>query len=247
MRIGAQLYTVRDFTKDLESFSETLKRVADIGYEYVQVSGTCEYDGAWLAEELKKSGLKCPLTHYDRDQIRTNTDAVIAKHKEFGCDYIGIGWYDLKNRTVADFLEDFKDVSKKINDSGLALSYHNHDFEFGKAASGKTFLAEIVDAFTPEQLKFTLDTFWVQAGGGDPAWWINELKGRTPCVHFKDMSYDKRMEPVGYGNMNFDAIIKATIDAGVDYAFVEQDRCYEEDPFKCLEMSYNFLKSRGLN
>ena len=40
MKIGAQLYTVRDFCKTLDDFSETLKKVADIGYTTVQVSGT---------------------------------------------------------------------------------------------------------------------------------------------------------------------------------------------------------------
>ena len=37
MKIGAQLFTVHDITKTLEDFSETLKKVADIGYTSVQV------------------------------------------------------------------------------------------------------------------------------------------------------------------------------------------------------------------
>jgi len=56
MKLGAQLYTVRAFTKDLDSFAETLKKVADMGYTSVQVSGTCEFNPAWLADELKKNG-----------------------------------------------------------------------------------------------------------------------------------------------------------------------------------------------
>ena len=39
MKIGAQLYTLHNFTKTLEGFSEALKKVADIGYTSVQVSG----------------------------------------------------------------------------------------------------------------------------------------------------------------------------------------------------------------
>ena len=31
MRIGAQLYTVREYMKNLDDFAETLKKVADIG------------------------------------------------------------------------------------------------------------------------------------------------------------------------------------------------------------------------
>ena len=52
MKIGAQLYTVRDFCKDLDGFALTLKKVADIGYKYVQVSGTCAFDPHWLKAEL---------------------------------------------------------------------------------------------------------------------------------------------------------------------------------------------------
>ena len=65
MEIGAQLYTVRDYAKTTEDFAETLKKIADIGYRIVQVSGTCGYEPEWLAEQLKATGLKCVLTHYN--------------------------------------------------------------------------------------------------------------------------------------------------------------------------------------
>ena len=40
MIIGAQFYTLRNFCKTLDDFSETLKKVADIGYTSVQISGS---------------------------------------------------------------------------------------------------------------------------------------------------------------------------------------------------------------
>ena len=55
MIIGAQLYTLRDYCKNLDDFSETLKKVADIGYTSVQVSGTCAYEAEWLRDELKRT------------------------------------------------------------------------------------------------------------------------------------------------------------------------------------------------
>ncbi len=245
MKIGAQLYTLRDHAKDLDSFSETLKKVADIGYEYVQISGTCAYDGEWLNKELKKNGLKTSLTHYSPDKIVSDTDWVVEEHKKFDCKYIGIGWYALLDNGSEKFIETFAPAAKRIAESGLSLSYHNHDFEFAKGSSGKIFFDEIAEAFDPEVLKFTLDTFWVQAGGADPIEWIKKLRGRTPCVHLKDMSYGRKMAVVGEGNMNFDGILSACVDCGVDYAYVEQDDCNGEDPFACLARSYEFLKSRG--
>ena len=42
MKIGAQFYTVRDFCKTKEGLFESLKKVADIGYTAVQLSGVCD-------------------------------------------------------------------------------------------------------------------------------------------------------------------------------------------------------------
>ena len=92
---------------------------------------------------------------------------------------------------------------------------------------------------------FTLDTFWVQAGGGDPAWWLRNLSGQVDCIHLKDFAYGRRFAAVGEGNMNFEAIFAAAEDAGTKYMLVEQDDCYGEDPFDCLARSYKYLRSEG--
>ena len=39
MNIGAQFFTIRDFCKTTEELAESLKRVADIGYKTIQLSG----------------------------------------------------------------------------------------------------------------------------------------------------------------------------------------------------------------
>ncbi len=85
----------------------------------------------------------------------------------------------------------------------------------------------------------------MQAGGADPVWWIDFLKGRVPCVHLKDMEYGRKMAALGVGNINLDGVIAACERAGTEYLLVEQDDCYGQDPFECLRISYDFLKSRG--
>ena len=54
MEIGVQFYTLREHCKNIDDFAETLKKVADIGYKNVQISGVCDYEPEWLAENLKK-------------------------------------------------------------------------------------------------------------------------------------------------------------------------------------------------
>ena len=68
MKIGAQFYTVRDFCKDLDGFAETLKKIADIGYKTVQISGTCAFEPEWLKAQLDSNGLECVITHTAADK-----------------------------------------------------------------------------------------------------------------------------------------------------------------------------------
>ena len=252
MELGAQLYTVRDFTKTLKDFSETLQKIADIGYTTVQVSGTCAYTPEWLREELKKSDLRCVVTHTNPDRMVSETDLVAAEHKIFNCKNIGIGCMPggLKGGMTdyIAFKQKFKLVGKRFSELGNYLMYHNHNMEFAKSDNGEVFLQRIADDFAPDELGFILDTYWVQAGGGDPAWWIGSLKGRVPCVHLKDMIYSDgiKMAAVGDGNINFDSVLKACESAGTEYLLVEQDECYGADPFDCLRRSYSNLKARGL-
>ena len=244
MKIGAQLYTVHDYTKTLNDFSETLKKIADIGYKTVQVSGTCSYEPEWLNEQLNANGLKCVITHIPGPKIINETEKTIADHKIFDCNTIGLGYYDFKNSSFESFEKQYSAISKFLNEKGFKFSYHNHDHEFRKDDSGKTIMTRLLEEMP--DLYVTLDTYWVQSGGGDPIWWINALKGRINCIHYKDMSYNKVMSVVGEGNMNFNGIIKASIDTGIEYALVEQDDCNGENPFDCLKRSYEYLKAWGL-
>ncbi len=257
MKIGAQLYTVRQFMQDQAGMSESLKKIADIGFSYVQVSGTGPYDPAWMKEELDKNGLECVLTHTNQERMITEPEQVAEEHDILGTKYIGIGMYDIRKVGMEGFIKRFKPVTECFKAHGKLLMYHNHDLEFEKL-NGKLILDQLLEAFPADELGITLDTFWVQAGGGDPAWWLRKLKGRTPCVHFKDMGFKSDPEqgigvgrgrimlPVGEGNMNNEAIIEATLENGAEYALIEQDNCNGEDPFDCLRRSLSYLKSMGL-
>ena len=253
MKIGAQLFTLRDFCRNTEDFAETLKRVADIGYTTVQVSGTCGYEPEWLAEELRKNGLRCVITHYPPDQIKEDPAGVVAKHRVFDCRYIGIGCLPGHAGGLGEFerfVTEYLPVAQALCENGAYMMYHNHSFEFNHIEPGVTYLERIAALFPAEQLGFTLDTYWVQSGGGNPAEWIRRLSGRVPCIHLKDMTMcgsDQHMAAVGSGNINFVPILAAAEDAGTEYLLVEQDDCYGRDPFEELASSYRYLKAQGLS
>ena len=245
MRIGAQLYTVRESCQTLDGLAETLRRVADIGYRYVQVSGSCPYEGAWMAEQLKRNGLRCVLTHTPADRLQNDLPGVLRDHAAFGCKHIGLGWYPFDEKQgYEDFLRTYGPVARAIREGGGYFMYHNHDQEFQRH-EGKLILERLAEDIPAEEMGFTLDTFWVQAGGGDPAQWLERLSGRVPCIHLKDYAYGRRMAVVGEGNINFDRVFERAASAGTSYMLVEQDDCHGEDPFDCLKRSYDYLTAQG--
>lgn len=257
MIIGAQLYTVRNQCDTLENLENTLKAVADIGYKAVQLSGICAYEADWMKKTLDKYGLVAPITHTPYRRIVDDTEKVIADHKAMGAEYVGLGslpnlWQSHADPgTVDRHFDELAPAIEKIHDAGLMFSYHNHSVEFAKDETGRVLLDRIADKAPADRLALTLDCYWVTAGGGDPAWWLRHLTGRIPCIHFKDMVFNGedmavRMAPVGEGNLNYPEIIRAAEEAGVRYAFVEQDECYELDPIEALRVSYDRLRGLGL-
>ena len=170
MEIGAQFYTVRESCKTLADFAETLKKVADIGYRNVQISGTCPYEAEWLREQLQKNGLRCVLTHIPAPRLIDETEQVVHDHEVFGCEHIGLGYYSFnpeQGDTYEKFVETYAPVARKISSMGKTFMYHNHDGEFRKLADGRIVMEHLMEDFPADQLGFTVDTYWVQAGGGD--------------------------------------------------------------------------------
>jgi len=243
MQIGAQFYTIRDFCQNLSDFSESLKKVADIGYKTVQISGVCPYEPEWLAQELKKNDLKCVLTHTNvaADPCKTAED-----HDIFGCEYAGLGYYgfDGTRENYDAFIRQYTPVAQALRQGGKYFMYHNHAHEFQKL-EGQTIFSRMAADMPADLMGFTVDTYWVQVGGGDSAQWIEDLSGRVPCIHLKDYAFGAQMAPIGEGNLNWNRIFAAAEAAGTRYMLVEQDNCNGEDPFACLQRSYQFLRANG--
>ncbi|MBE6912483.1 MAG: sugar phosphate isomerase/epimerase [Ruminococcaceae bacterium] len=259
MQIGAQLYTVYDHTRTLEDFSTTLKKVADIGYKSVQVSGTCAYEPEWLRDELAKNDLKCVITHINPARIVEETEKVVAEHAIFGCRHIGIGGLPVDMRGSVEGYELFKKTylpaALKMRDLGAKLMYHNHWFEFDKL-DGKDVIERILEDFPADSIDFTLDLGWAAFAGKDVVELIKMLDGRLSRIHLKDyadMPEDGSIDTVAYlrpiyeGKLPYDDYINALSKVGCEYMLVEQDYNYGECPFDCLRRSYENVTKRFPN
>lgn len=247
-QIVAQLYTLRDFCKTAEDLKETFKKVKNIGYEAVQVSGIGPIDPVIVKELADNEGLKIVVTHIPYDRIINDFDALVNEHILWECEYIGLGGMPAQYRGSKEgfeaFAKDFSEIARRFRDRGLNFVYHNHKFEFEKY-DGITGMDILFDQTDPEVFDFEIDTYWVQAGGANPTDWVNKMKGRMDVVHLKDMAIVKDNQvfaEIGQGNLNWNSIINACKDIGVKWYCVEQDVCLR-DPFESLAISFEYLKN----
>jgi len=71
-----------------------------------------------------------------------------------------------------------------------------------------------------------------------------------PLLHLKDFVINdqnrRAFAAIGQGNLNWTEILSAAARWPIEHYFVEQDDCYGEDEFLCLQQSYDFLAQRGL-
>jgi sugar phosphate isomerase/epimerase len=251
--VGAQLFSVREFCKTLEDIEKTFAKIAEIGYSHVQISGFGPVDPKDVAKLIDASPLAVSCTHLGWNRFLDDLDGVIEQHKLWNCNHLAIGGLG-KEYFSLDGLKRFADelppVAEALAAEGMDFSYHNHNHELAHY-DGRPWLAHLYETIDPKHLKAEIDTYWITAGGGDPAAWIASMAGREPLVHFKDMvvtpEREQRFAEIGEGNLNWPAIIDACDTGGVEYALVEQDNCYGRDPFESLAISYRNLKAMGLS
>ncbi|TDF93164.1 sugar phosphate isomerase/epimerase family protein [Paenibacillus piri] len=252
MKIAAQLYTLREFLKTPEGIAESLKKVKQIGYEAVQVSGVGPIGDQELKELADREQLTICATHIPYPDLTDRLDDVIKKHQLWGCKYVGLGGMPNEYRTskegYIEFAKKASEIGRKLDAAGLKFIYHNHNFEYAKF-DGKTGMEILLEQSDASAFDFELDVYWVQAGGGDAVEWIKKFDGRMKVVHLKDMAVtperEQRFAEVGEGNMNFPAILNACREIGAEWGAVEQDQSYGRDPFECLATSFNNLKKLG--
>jgi sugar phosphate isomerase/epimerase len=249
--IGAQMYTVRGFCKTLPDIRESLRKVSQAGFTAVQFSGFGPADPKDLAKTAADLGLTVASTHTGWDRFRQELDAVVEDHKLWGCRHLAIGGLPgsyFTEEGVRQFLDELAPIAARLASEGMDFSYHNHNHELAKHGS-RTWLAALYESADPAVLKAELDTYWITAGGGDPAEWVRKCAGREPLLHLKDMAVtakrEIRMAEVGEGNLNWPAILKAAEEGGVKYLLVEQDECYGRDPFESLAISRRNLAQMG--
>ncbi len=246
IKLGVQLFTLRDQCKDAKGFEETLKFLESIGCDVIQISAIGDIAPNLVGELVDKYKMDVCVTHKPYDRMKNDLDALIYEHDLVHCDNIGIGAMPgnihESYEGVTGFIAKCNEISAKMKAKGKQLCYHNHAFEFEVYDGERTFERLITEA---PDLHFIPDTYWMQVGGVNPAEFLKKLEGRVEVCHFKDMrvvNNTQRFAECGTGNIDLGACYRACKDIGVQYIVIEQDLCYDLHPYESVKIGFEGLK-----
>ena len=258
--IGLQLYTVRDAMQ--KDAADTLSKVAKIGYNSVEgatYTGTQKFysmEASAFSKLLKDNGLIMPSGHYrlgeeqPKGEIVKGTilhewDKAVDDAAEVGLKYMVCAFLAVDERKGLDHYKYVADqlniAGERCKKSGIQLCYHNHDFEFVK--QNDKYPYDVLLGADKDLVKMEMDIYWVTKAGQDPVELFNQNPGRFPLLHLKDMDNtpQKAFTEIGNGVINFKEILKHKKKAGLQYFFVEEDKC-PGSPFDSITQSISYIK-----
>lgn len=205
------------------------------------------------------------------ESLTTHFEKIVKDMKAVDTDLIRIGMLPIDRMAslekILDFCEKANAVAEKLAVEDIKLYYHNHHIEFVRY-DGK-FLLDIIREKAP-LLGFEIDVHWAQRGGVNPVELLEAYNGKVELVHLKDyrvtpmkqeavdalfrgdseafmhdFTNNIQFAELGEGSLPLNDIVEAAEKAHCRYLLVEQDDCYDRDPFDSLRISYDWLVDNG--
>lgn len=256
-KIALQLYTVRNQIK--ENIADTLRRIADMGFEAVETAFWPDNISVKQAGKyLKDAGLTVSSAHIELPVDDAKRNAMLEVAENFNCTkMIWHGWPEDKRYSSLDGTKELVNIYNEANhfakSNGLQFGLHNHWWEYRNKVDGRFVYEVLLESVEPD-IFFEIDTYWVKVAGHDPATIVAKFGKRAKLLHIKDglakwndslpQDNPDPMVAVGKGTQNFPAIVKAA-NGNTEWMVVEMD-VTATDVLEAIQESYNYLVKNKL-
>jgi len=231
--------------------------IKEQGFQFVEIGINNHY--GMTKEELKAVLDKLELTpiaaHAGLDSIIKETDKTVAEAKFFGLKYVGVAWAPhqapLDEKQTLQIAEDFNKAGKLLKEHDIQFFYHNHGYEFQPWKDGETLFDLLMAKTDPELVKMQMDVMWTVFPGQDPIKLLKKYPDRWVLFHLKDLrkgiagnmsgGTDVNNDvPLGSGQVDYPALLKAAQELGVKYYFIEDE---SDNVLKQIPQSLKFLST----
>ncbi|MDX9725115.1 MAG: sugar phosphate isomerase/epimerase [Bacteroidales bacterium] len=238
MPIGFQVWTIREAL--IKDFPGTLKKMAGMGYESVEMCSPPGYETSGFgplmklkAREMKQiindAGLEFTSTHYVMKELRENLGERIEFAIESGQKQMILSSFGLPREATADdwkkAADELNGIGRKAKDSGMQIGFHNHHGEFAMI-DNKLIYELLLERFDPDFVKMQFQVAVISIGY-KAADYFRKYPGRFISVHLADWSAEKKDSvSVGQGVVDWKELFSSVETGGVKNIFVEMDEVH---------------------
>lgn len=257
--LGVQLYSLRELAA--KDFPGVLKKVAGIGYKYVEPAGFWNLRPSEFKKMLSDLGLGMVSSHSPWARTPQTLGEVMEIASIIGLDTIvcGYGPDNFKDLdAIQKTAENTNGMMEILKRNGFTLYQHNHDFEFQRLDGRLKY--EIYRELTPG-LKYQIDCFWsTNLGTENPVEMLKIFAADTISIHMKDgvcrqdvsgkemvnglLERKVDLMPLGTGTLPIRELV-ANAPESVKAIIVELDYC-NIDMMTAIEQSYRYMTGNGL-
>lgn len=235
--LGLQMYSLRFYSPS--NMIAKLDKVHEWGIKTIE--GGAPARGMSMEEfekVLSQRSIKVVSTGADYNRLKTAPDAAVEQAKALGAKFVMCAWIPhergkFSEKNAREAAEVFNTAGEKFKDAGITFTYHIHGFEFQPFENG-TLFDLLMRETKPEYVSYEIDVFWAQQGGADPANLIEKYGSRFKLMHVKDLrkgaainltgsAPDEDSVPVGQGQVDWVAVLKAAQKAGLEHYFIEDE------------------------
>ncbi len=244
--IALQLFSVRkECAKDLEN---TLRAVAQMGYEGVEFAGYHDHSASDLEKMLDDCGLQVVGSHLG---IQLLDDEVLERtaafEEELGNRYLVVpGLPASMTASREDWLrtaDRFSALADALAVRGMRVGYHNHIVEFTPMDGELPW--DIFFGNTSPDVIMQVDTGNAMHGGGDPVPCVERYPGRATTVHLKEFSKSDPDALIGDGDMEWQRFFDLCETVGGTEWYIVEQESEAHNPLDCVARCLENLRAIG--
>ena len=240
MKIGIQVSSLKPLLLTKAQVYEAFAQMKALGCDVVQTQWVdFSVPAADIAAAARNNGISSVSVQDFYDVVLEKFDYYTGLNTATGGTWLCVSRIPerLKSPEGLDlYIGELRAMQDKLTPLGQKLCFHPVTGDY-RAVPGLNAVEYLLDHM-PE-LEICLDLYHLNRNCRDMPGFIRRYGSRICMVHFKDAT-GNILVPAGQGDTNWTGVVQACLDAGVPYAFAEQE-AWDRDPYACLKEAMDWL------
>jgi len=243
MKTGIQISSLKPLLKTAEEVTRAFEKMAALGCGYGQIQWIDpQVPIVHIADEMERVGMKSLGTQDFYTAVTENLGYYVNLNAATGGTWLTVSRIPDRCKSpegLEVFARELEALRDRLAPLGQRVCFHPVTPDY-TALPGLNAVEILLERLP--WLEICLDLYHLDKNCDDMPSFIRRYAGRIPMVHFKDHR-EGVLCPAGQGQVSWEGVVHACLDAGVEYALAEQES-WEGDPYQCLGQALRWIEGQ---